>query len=255
MKKRSLLLLPLAAALALSGCSGSDTEPSTESTETSAGSSDTGASQEAAAPQASAALSTEQAKSIVTKLAGDSSTVQILDGDSIAASLPQAKAMIEQMEIKPEKCAEFVTQQDSWDIDGINMAVAVLMDETTMASTSYSVAGYEDSSKLEQITEQAKSKDLQGCDTFSMSVAGQEVEASAKILDVTSDADVTYGTVSTMKMNGMDVPGTYQIQGLVGNNAVAVSISASEEESEADMLKELTDELNAAVAEVKAVAK
>lgn len=248
MTKRSFLLLPLAGALALSGCGGSGSD-------TTEGSADAGAAQEQSAP-ATAALSTEQATAIVTKLAGDSSGAQIMDGDTIAASLPQAKKLIEQMEIKPEKCAEFVSQQGSWDIEGINMAVAVLMDEATMASTSYSVAGYEDTAKLDKITEQAKNKDLQGCDSFSMAVSGQEVEASAKILDASSDADLTYATSSAMKMNGTEVPGgSYQMQGLVGNNAVSVAMTGTGSKSEADMLKKLTDELNKAVAEVKAVAK
>ena len=248
MKKRSFLLLPLAAALALTGCSGSANETP--------GSPDAGASQEKAAPE-TAALSTEQATAIVKKLAGDSADAQIMDGDTIAAALPQAKKLIEQMEISPEKCAEFVSQQAAWDIDGINMAVAVLMDDSTMESTSYSVAGYEDTAKLDQITKQVKNKDLQGCDKIGMTVQGQNAEVGVKILDASSDADLTYATSNTTKLNGTDVPGggSYQMQGLVGNNAVSVSMTGTDAESEADVLKKLTEELNKAVAEVKATAK
>ncbi|GGL83801.1 hypothetical protein [Glutamicibacter protophormiae] len=122
------------------------------------------------------------------------------------------------MEISPEKCAEFVSQQAAWDIEGINMAVAVLMDDSTMESTSYSVAGYEDTAKLDQITKQVKNKDLQGCDKIGMTVQGQNAEVGVKILDASSEADLTYATSNTTKLNGTDVPGggSYQMQGLVG---------------------------------------
>ncbi|GAA1415304.1 hypothetical protein AUR04nite_20580 [Glutamicibacter uratoxydans] len=257
MKKRALVLLPLAAALALSGCGGSDTaadksDSATQPAEQSAPAQNT----EAASPEASAVLTSEQATAIVKKLAGDSEDAIIMDGDTLAASIPQAQKLIEQMEIKPKKCAEFVSQQNIGDLSGINMAAATVPGSNPMQATSYSVAGYEDASKLDKAKELASSKDLQGCDKFTMSIAGQEVEAGAKILDATSDADVTYVSTSTVKMGGQEVPGgSYQIQGIVGSNVIAIGISGDESESEDKVVKQLTEEMNKAVAEVKAAAK
>ncbi|WP_313811599.1 hypothetical protein [Glutamicibacter sp.] len=257
MKKRSLVLLPLAAALALSGCSGSD---STAENSASASQQSEQSSPEQSAPaqsaDASAALTSEQASAVVKKLAGDSKDAMVMDGDTLAASIPQAQKLIDQMEIKPEKCAEFVSQQNIGDLSGIHMAVAVVPGSNPMESTSYSVAGYDDASKLNKAKELATAKDLQGCDKFTMTIGGQEVEAAAKFVDATSDADVTYVTSSNVKMGGQEVPGgTYQMQGIVGPNVIGISVSGDSSKSQDEVVKEMTTEMNKAVAEVKAQSK
>ena len=246
MKKQAFWVLPMAAALALSSCGSSGNESS--------GSSDgSGAAQEQSTE--TAALTAEQVSAVVKSLVGDNSKAQVLDGDTIKASLPESKKLIEQMNISPEKCAEFVAQQGTQDLEGTNMAVAIVPGEG-MESTTYSVLGYEDSAKLEQAKSMAESKDLQGCDKFTMSMSGQEISASAKVLDASSDADTTIATQTSMTVNGTEVPGgSYQMQGLVGANAVMVVYSGGGDTPEAEVLDKLTGELNKAVAEVKSAAK
>ncbi|MNW27378.1 hypothetical protein D3C74_41720 [compost metagenome] len=169
--------------------------------------------------------------------------------------MESAKGLIDQMEIEPAKCAEFVSQQGTQDLDGVNMAAAIVVGETG-ESNSYSVAGYEDTAKLDAIKDMVDAKDLQGCEDFSMSVAGQKVSASAKILDAESDADKTIVTHTAMTMNGEEVPGgSYQIQGVVGENVVAVSRTQTGEQADGEAVKALVEELNKAVEEVKATAK
>lgn len=246
MKKRSLWVLPVAVALALTGCS------SNSGTEGAAGSSEAPQEQESAGVPA---LTAEQAAAVAKTLGGDEPNVQVLDSAALSASVESAKGLIDQMEIEPAQCAEYVSQQGTQDLDGVNMAAAIVVGETG-ESSSYSVAGYEDAAKLEAINKMADAKDLQGCEDFSMKVAGQEVSASAKILDAESDADKTIATHTAMTMNGAEVPGgSYQIQGVVGDNVVAVSHTQTTEQSEDEAVKTLVDELNKAVAEVKAAAK
>ncbi|WP_159614640.1 hypothetical protein [Glutamicibacter sp. JC586] len=239
MKKQALWVLPIAAAFALTGCGGAS--------DNSAGSN---------GGDEAKALTAEQTTTVVKSLVGDDSDAKVLDSETLKSALPDSKKLIEQMNIKPEKCAELVTQQGTEDLDGINMAVAMITSGGT-ASTTYSVAGYEDTAKLDKTKEMAEKKDMQGCDKFTMSMSGQEISASAKILDASSDADTTIATQTSMTVNGQEFPGgAYQIQGLVGNNAVVIAYSGGDgSESEADVLKKLTTELNKGVAKIKETAK
>lgn len=247
MKKHAFWVLPIAAAFALTGCGGSSDNAASSSGATEAA--------EAQAPEAKA-LTADQTTAVVKSMVGDDSKAQVMDSDTIKAALPDSKKLIEQMNIKPEKCAELVTQQGTENLDGTNMAVAMVTGEGT-ASTTYSVVGYEDTSKLDKAKQMAEKKDMQGCDKFTMSMSGQEIAASAKILDATSDADTTIATQTTMTVNGQEFPGgSYQVQGLVGSNAVVVAYSGGDgSESAEDVLKKLTTELNKGVAEIKETAK
>lgn len=247
MKKQAFWVLPIAAAFALTGCgsSGDNAAGSSGGTE---------ASQEQSTE--TKALTAEQTTAAVKAWVGDDSKAQVMDSDTIKASLPDSKKLLDQMNIKPEKCADLVTQQGTEDLDGTNMAIALETGEGT-ETTTYSVVGYEDSAKLEKAREAAEKKDLQGCDKFTMSMSGQEIAASAKVLDATSDADTTVATQTSMTINGQEYPGgSYQMQGLVGNNAVVVAYSGGDgSESEADVIKKLTAELNEGVAKIKETAK
>lgn len=81
MKKRSLWLLPLAGALALTGCADAGTDAP-------AASGDAQATQEAVAAEP---LDAAAVKTIVEKLVADESGAQVIDSAAIAESLPQAK--------------------------------------------------------------------------------------------------------------------------------------------------------------------
>lgn len=255
MKKHSLWVLPAAVALALTGCSSSDAESGNNAAGTEASQGQEGANAPAEEASGVAALSAEQAAAVATALAGDAPNAQVMDSDALAAAMPSAKGMIEQMDIKPEKCAEFVSQQGTQDLGGINMAAAIIVGEAGQTK-SYSVAGYEDSSKLDAVKELAGSADLQGCDEFSMSVSGQSVDASAKIIDAKSDADSTIVTHTSMSLNGNEIPGgSYQIQGVIGDNVIAISDSGAGEQSQDEAVEALVGELNKAVDEVEAATK
>lgn len=248
MKKRSLWLLPLAGALALTGCSGSgDKAPASNESSTAAS-----ASAPAEAPAAKT-LDAAQVKKVVESLVADESGAVVVDGDTIAAQLPAAKALVEQMKIEPEQCADLVAQQSSWDINGINMAVASLTDASTGESLSYTVASYEDAAKLEEIKKAAQNKDMKGCESFSMEMQGQKMEANAEILDVSSDAELTYATKTEISLAGTEVPmGSLTVQGIVGNNAVSVASSGGTEDQQTQ-IDALVKELNVALAELAKV--
>ena len=240
MKKRSLWLLPLAGALALTGCSDAGTDAP-------AASGDAQPTQEAVAAEP---LDAAAVKTIVEKLVADESGAQVIDSTAIAESLPQAKKMIESMKIEPAECADLVVQQSALDITGINMATAIVAGEKPGESTSYSVASYGDDAKLATARKAAETKDLQGCDKFSMEMQGMKLNASAEILDATSDAELTVATKSNISMDGKEVPmGSLTLQGFVGPSMVSVAYSG-EVDDEKTKLDELTKELNVAVAEL-----
>lgn len=253
MKKRSLMILPLAAAFALTGCSGSDdnggaeTAPEGTQTEQSTQSEET-AQSEAASGEA---LDGAQVKSVVEALVAGKGEAQILDGDTIAATLPQAQAMIESMNIEPAQCAELISQQGSWDVEGINMAVATVLEGTD--ATSYSVSSYEDDAKLDEARTAAQSKDMQGCESFSMEAEGQKLEASAEIVDASSDAEITLVTKTNVTMDGVDIPmNSISVQAIEGRTAISVSASGDVSD-EQQIIDELISEVNRAVAELAKV--
>lgn len=252
MKKRSLMILPLAAAFALAGCSSDDGGTSETSPEGTQSGQNT-QTEETTQPEAASAkaLDGAQVKSVVEALVADKEGAQVLDGDTIAASLPQAQAAIEQMNIEPAQCAELISQQGSWDVEGINMAVATVTEGTN--ATSYSVASYEDDAKLEEARKSAESMDMQGCDSFSMEAQGQKLEASAELMEATSDAEVTVVTKTDITMDGVDVPmNSVSVQAIDGRTAVAVSASG-DVDGEQQLIDQLIEEVNKALAEVDKV--
>lgn len=245
MKKRSLMILPLAAAFALSGCSGSDNGDSQESAPA------TGQTEQSEEAAAAPTLDAAQVKSVVETLVEGQDDAQVLDNDTIAASLPQAQKAIEQMKIEPAKCADLISEQGSWDVEGINMAVATVVSGSE--AKSYSVASYEDDAKLEQARKSAQSKDMQGCEKFSMEAQGQKLDASAELLDATSDAEITVVTKTNITMDGTQVPmNSVSVQAIDGRTAVSVSASGDVNEDQA-LVDSLIKEVNKALAEVEKV--
>lgn len=107
MKKRSLMILPLAAAFALSGCGGSDNSGSNDSAPADAGQAQSQPANEAPT------LDGAQVKTVAESMVEGEEKAQVLDGDTIAANMPQAKKMIDEMKIEPAKCAEVIAEQSS----------------------------------------------------------------------------------------------------------------------------------------------
>lgn len=245
MKKRSLMILPLAAAFALSGCGGSDSSGSNDSAPADAAQAQSQPANEAPT------LDGAQVKTVAESMVEGEEKAQVLDGDTIAANMPQAKKMIDEMKIEPAKCAEVIAEQSSWDVEGINMAVATVVDGTN--AKSYSVASYEDDAKLEAARKGAESKDLNGCDSFTMEAQGQKLTASAEILDGTSDAELTVVTKTNVAMDGVDVPmNSISVQALDGRTAISASASGDVKDSQ-DLIDSLIKDVNKGLAEAKNV--
>lgn len=252
-KKRSLLVVPVAAALLLSGCSNSS-ETAPESPSSNAPS----ATEQSSAPAQNAgsadALSAEQVKAVVDKVFAGKKDAMILDSDTIksqaeaAGGNPYAGA-----DIKPAKCQEYLNAQAQAGTDGVNVAMGMTMDQKSGAADILIVQGIEDAKKAEDALDVLTSGSFGGCDKFSITTQGTTIDASIKKVDISTDADVTMGMKIDMSINGKAAPGgSYQIQSTVGPNVIVVQHSGATTESEDAIFKDLADQVNQTVAEVKA---
>ena len=94
---------------------------------------------------------------------------------------------------------------------------------------------------------------MQGCDSFSMEAQGQKLEASAELMEATSDAGTTVVTKTDITMDGVDVPmNSISVQAIDGRTAVSVSASG-DVDGEQQLIDQLIEEVNKALAEVDKV--
>ncbi|HJX78497.1 hypothetical protein [Glutamicibacter sp.] len=217
MTKRSLWILPLAAMLALSSCSssgGDDTvstapsSPSSQQQETTSGKT----------------LSADQVKDVVTKLVGDDSSAQILDNEVMKPQLEQAKKMSGASGIKPEKCADEQEKYSVTDLTGTVAASATVQGDAT--GKVIQIFSITDDATRTKISEALKLPNIDGCETITVSVSGQDVSADRQILKLDSTANQSLTMATQMKVGADQHLNSVAVQALDGNNFVLVTFSS-----------------------------
>ncbi|MGP9650099.1 hypothetical protein CQ010_00755 [Arthrobacter sp. MYb211] len=217
MTKRSLWLLPLAAALILTGCSGSDNaDPVTAESSP--------APSQKQDQTSGASLSADQVKDVVTKLVGEDSTAQILDNEVMKPQLENAKAMEGSNGIKPEKCAKQQEEYTVTDLTGTVAASATVQGDST--GKVIQIFSITDAQTRKNISEALKLSDIEGCESISVSVSGQEVNTDRQILDLDSTADQALTMATQMKVGADEYLNSVAVQALEGNNFVLVTFSS-----------------------------
>lgn len=223
MTKQSLWLLPLAAALILTGCSStSDPEAST-----SAGK-ESGSEQQQLAP-AHRELNADQVKSVVEKLVAGDDTAQIIDNAAMQPQLELAKDMDPTGGIAPEKCAKLQEKYSVTDLTGTVAASATTQGDSV--GKVIQVFSVTDKQTLKNITQTLKLTDLTGCETVTVSVSDQKITTNRQILKLDSTADLALTTATQMQVGENQYLNSVAVQGLVGNNFVLVTFSSGSVEA------------------------
>ncbi|MGP9489165.1 hypothetical protein ACT3UA_16435 [Glutamicibacter sp. 363] len=217
MTKRSLWLLPLAATLILTGCSGSDNaDPVT--TESSP------APSQKQDQTSGKSLSADQVKDVVTKLVGEDSSAQILDNEVMKPQLENAKTMEGSNGIKPEECAKQQEKYTVTDLTGTVAASATVQGDST--GKVIQIFSITDAQTRKNISEALKLSDIEGCESISVSVSGQEVNTDRQILDLDSTADQALTMATQMKVGADEYLNSVAVQALEGNSFVLVTFSS-----------------------------
>lgn len=243
MTKRSLWILPLAAMLALSGCSSSGGDEVASS----APSSQPSQQQE---PTSGKTLSADQVKDVVTKLVGDDSSAQILDNEVMKPQLEQSKNMPGASGIKPVKCADEQEKYSVTDLTGTVAASATVQGDAT--GKVIQIFSITDDATRTKISEALKLPNIDGCETITVSVSGQDVSADRQILKLDSTANQSLTMATQMKVGADQHLNSVAVQALDGNNFVLVTFSSGTVEAPllAGDAMQLADQ---AFAEIKAL--
>ena len=187
MKKRALMLFPLAAALLLTGCA------------------------EAGSTAAAAGQLDAQALSeIANEVAGDNAQAVIVDKESLKAQVPLAEKARKAMKVTPESCTEFVAGDIAEEVEKMNV-VSVSLPGAIPLQTDAAA----NMAQAEEI--------LKDCADFSFSLQGQETTMGVKPLAAKTAASKTSAIQTSTSASDTTIT-TVSVNALEGQNVVTVAV-------------------------------
>jgi len=220
MTKRGLfVVLPMAAALALAGCSASSSDQPPASSETSKPSENQSGTGEQTTGKT---LNAEQVESIAAKLLEGDPAVQVIGNEQMQPQLSAAKSAKLPDGIKPEKCAELNAKYTVTDLTGSVAATSTSSSE--QMGKVVQVFSLTDEATRKNVHDALALDDLAGCETVSIEQGGKEIKARRQILplDVKADRALTMSTI--MDAGGGQSLSSVAVQALDGNNFVLVTL-------------------------------
>lgn len=250
MKKIALWVLPIAATLAVAGCSGAstpdeatqpsptttDASPSSSAPPTDPGSTGPSAPSPSGSTEPAAASQEENATSDKQLTANDLFAVaeavesrygmggtRILKDADLRASFQTVEEIVAGMKVSPAECGSFAMAGMSETLERVNMAIVVLPAESNDLTTSVTMASYDTAHVLDQLQAQAK-ENTGDCSKFTLTMQGLEVSAVVKKVKASTTAKTTNATVTDVKVMGQSVT-TLTVAGYDGRSNVTVSIS------------------------------
>ncbi|UYQ78465.1 hypothetical protein OF385_04755 [Glutamicibacter sp. JL.03c] len=240
MTKRILLLAcPIAASLALAGCSAgsSDQAPATS------GSPSAVTSQEGTGGQTTGKnLSAQQVEDIASKLLDGDPSVQVIGNEQMQPQLSAAKNATQPDGIKPEKCAELNAEYTVTDLTGSVAATSTSSSE--QLGKVVQVFSLTNEATRKNVQDALALDDLAGCETVTIEQGGKEIKAQRQVLplDVKAERSLTMSTI--MDAGGGQKLSSVAVQALDGNNFVLVTLqTGSMQPAElATQAVELTDQ-------------
>lgn len=245
--KKALWALPLAATLALAGCSG--TSPNDENTQPSpataadspAGAggpasepgsteqSSPGTESDAASPDPNAAsgkqLSADELVQVAEAVEDEygKEGAQILPDADLKASAPMIGEMLQGMKVDPAECGVFAMAGMSEMLDRVNLVTVVLPADANDATTSVNIGSYDSADVIEQMLAQA-ARNSADCSEFSLTMQGQEASAVVETGEASTSAATTLATITDVDFMGQKVT-TLTVAGYDGQNTVSVNVS------------------------------
>ena len=201
MKKRALLLFPVAAALlASSGCATSSPE----------------------AAGTPGQLDARALSEIARNIAGDNENAVIIDKESIKGQLPLAERARKAMTVTPADCTPFVGGDLAGELEKMNVVSISLPGATALEGIQVGLASYGDPADAAANMAQADAI-LKDCSKFSFSLQGQETRMEVKGLTADTVAQKT-SAIQTTTTAGKTTFSTVSVNALQGQNVITVAV-------------------------------
>ncbi|MFY9678297.1 hypothetical protein [Glutamicibacter protophormiae] len=236
MSQRFLWFLPLAAALALTGCSSAG-EPQPEP-------------EQSQAQQQGRNLDAGQVETVVRNLLGDDPSLTVVGNETMQQQLQMAKGVGSASGITPEKCAKQMEQYTVTDLTASVSATGSVADESL--GKVVQVFSITDEATRKKISDALTLDDISGCEKVSVEQSGEKVSAKRQILPLKVEADQALTMSTQMDVGGGQELSSVVVQALKGNNFVIVTFQTGLAES-ATMSAEAVELINKAFADIDAL--
>lgn len=234
MSHRFLWFLPLAAALALTGCSSAgQTQPEPEQAQT---------------QSQDGNLDAGQVETVVRTLLGEDPSLTVVGNETMQQQLQMAKGMGSTSGITPEKCAK---QMDKYTVTDLTASVSATGSVTAESlGKVVQVFSITDEATRKKISDALTLDDISGCEKVTVEQSGEKLSADRQILPLKVDADQSLTMSTQMDVGGGQEMSSVVVQALKGNNFVIVTFQTGLAES-ATMSAEAVELINKAFAEIE----
>ena len=234
MSHRFLWFLPLAAALALTGCSSAgQTQPEPEQSQT---------------QSQDGNLDAGQVETVVRTLLGEDPSLTVVGNETMQQQLQMAKGMGSTSGITPEKCAK---QMEKYTVTDLTASVSATGSVTAESlGKVVQVFSITDEATRKKISDALTLDDISGCEKVTVEQSGEKLSADRQILPLKVDADQSLTMSTQMDAGGGQKMSSVVVQALKDNNFVIVTFQTGLAES-ATMSAEAVELINKAFAEIK----
>lgn len=234
MSHRFLWFLPLAAALALTGCSAAgQTQPEPEQAQT---------------QSQDGYLDAGQVETVVRTLLGEDPSLTVVGNETMQQQLQMAKGMGSTSGINPEKCAK---QMEKYTVTDLTASVSATGSVTAESlGKVVQVFSITDEATRKKISDALTLDDISGCEKVTVEQSGEKLSADRQILPLKVDADQSLTMSTQMDVGGGQKMSSVVVQALKGNNFVIVTFQTGLAES-ATMSAEAVELINKAFAEIE----
>lgn len=233
MSHRFLWFLPLAAALALTGCSSAgQTQPEPEQSQT---------------QSQDGNLDAGQVETVVRTLLGEDPSLTVVGNETMQQQLQMAKGMGSTSGITPEKCAK---QMEKYTVTDLTASVSATGSVTAESlGKVVQVFSITDEATRKKISDALTLDDISGCEKVTVEQSGEKLSADRQILLLKVDADQSLTMSTQMDVGGGQKMSSVVVQALKGNNFVIVTFQTGLAEP-ATMSAEAVELINKAFAEI-----
>ncbi|MGC0270548.1 hypothetical protein ACPROK_13370 [Glutamicibacter soli] len=234
MSHRFLWFLPLAAALALTGCSSAgQTQPEPEQAQT---------------QSQDGNLDAGQVETVVRTLLGEDPSLTVVGNETMQQQLQMAKGMGSTSGITPEKCAK---QMEKYTVTDLTASVSATGSVTAESlGKVVQVFSITDEATRKKISDALMLDDISGCEKVTVEQNGEKLSADRQILPLKVDADQSLTMSTQMDVGGGQKMSSVVVQALKGNNFVIVTFQTGLAES-ATMSAEAVELINKAFVEIE----
>ena len=244
-RRRGLLATLLVVPLALSACSGSPdpgesssaapgsmapTGASPSSSEAASGSAGSGSSAATTAPPLTGPLPSFSAGELADaarEIASGQSGARVRTNEEIAALAESGRALLDDMDITPSKCAPFMDNQEATLPAGASIASVTIPGDSVDRETSISLASYPDAEDAAQAVDRTNGL-LAHCAHFTLQLGGTKGTATLKEEAAATNASSTAAYWMDIAAGEQSVA-SYTVSGSDGAVVVSVTTRADQE--------------------------